>query len=71
MKDCPGSAELYHLIFLPTVKEDYEVLKTTLNALGGNQVSQDRIIVVLAGEFRVKDLFLPKAERRSRVWRRL
>jgi hypothetical protein len=68
MKDCPGSAELYHLIFLPTVKEDYEVLKTTLDALAGTKFPKDRIIVVLAGEFRVKDLFLPKAERLVREY---
>ena len=63
LPDCPQSAGLYHLIFLPTVKESYEVLKTTMDALAVSKYPLSRIMVVLAGEERVKDLFLPKAER--------
>jgi hypothetical protein len=63
MNECPSARDLYHLIFLPTVREDYEVLKTTMDALVLSKFPKDRIMVVLAGEVRVKELFLPKAER--------
>jgi hypothetical protein len=63
MGECPDSQAIHQLIFLPTVKEDYEVLKTTMEALAASRFPKERMIVVLAGEDRVKDLFLPKAER--------
>jgi hypothetical protein len=65
---CPSAEKIHHLIFLPTVKEDYEVLKTTLNALAASRFPQKRIMVVLAGEGAFKDVFLPKAERLVREY---
>ncbi len=61
--ECAASANLNHLIFLPTVKEPYEVLKTTFEAIAASKYPLDKIMIVLGGEERVKDLFLPKAER--------
>ena len=61
--ECPDSGKLYHLIFFPTTTESYEVLKTTVDALATSAFPKDRMIVVLAGEERFKDEFLPKTER--------
>jgi hypothetical protein len=61
--ECPGSAKLFHLIFLPTTTESYEVLKTTLEALASSAFPKKQLIVVLPGEERFKEMFLPKAER--------
>lgn len=63
LRECPDAEKVYHLVFLPTVKEEYEVLKTTMESLVASHYPKDRIMVVLAGEERVKDIFLPKAER--------
>ncbi len=60
---CPASERVFQLVFLPTVKEDYEVLKTTMDALAASKFDKSRIMIVLAGEDRVKGEFLPKAER--------
>lgn len=61
--ECPGSSKLYHLVFFPTSYESYEVLKTTMDALVNSSYPQKQMLVVLAGEERFKDIFLPKAER--------
>lgn len=63
LSECPHSQELYHLVFLPTVKEEYEVLKTTMDALAASDFSKKQMLIVLAGEERQKEIFLPKAER--------
>ncbi len=63
LNGCPRSGEIYHLVFLPTVKEEYEVLKTTLDALAASKFPKERIMILLGGEARVKDVFLPKSER--------
>jgi Glycosyl transferase family group 2 len=63
LNECPDAAKLYHLVFLPTSTESYEVLKTTMEALAASAFSKTRMLVVLAGEERFKEMFLPKAER--------
>ncbi len=63
LAECPQAEQIHHLIFLPTVKEEYEVLKTTMDALASSKYELDKIIVVLAGEERERPLFMPKAER--------
>jgi len=53
----------YHLIFLPTYKEPYEVVKKPFEALCRSKYDLKKFIVVLAGEERDRDNFLHIAER--------
>ncbi len=55
--------DIRHLIFLPTVREDVGIIRTTLNTLlSSNYPMREKAIVVLAGEGRVGADFLAKAE---------
>ncbi|MDD5043412.1 MAG: glycosyltransferase family 2 protein [Patescibacteria group bacterium] len=54
--------DYYHMIFIPTAGEPLEVLRTTLNSITANEMPLDKFILVLAGEGRKADDFLPKAE---------
>jgi len=63
LSEFPRAAALHHLIFLPTTTESYEVLKTTMDALAASTFPKERMLVVLAGEERFRDQFLPKTER--------
>src|SRR3989344_1318170 len=49
---------VYHLIFIPTYKEPYEVLRDTFNGLTRSSFPLDRFIVVLAGEEKDANDFL-------------
>lgn len=51
-----------HLIFLPTVDEDIDILRASLDGLVHATYPQSSMVVVLAGEERRKDEFLQKAE---------
>jgi len=53
---------IYHLVFLPTVKEPVEVLRTTLDAILASGYPPDKIMIVLAGEERAEEHFNPKAK---------
>ena len=53
----PGWSKIHHLIFLPTYKESYEVVRETFQCLSGVRYPTDKMIVVLAGEERDKDNF--------------
>ncbi|MFZ5365114.1 MAG: glycosyltransferase [Patescibacteria group bacterium] len=48
---------IYHLVFLPTYNEPYEVLDTTFKNLTQSTYPLDKMIVVLAGEERAKEHF--------------
>ncbi|MDX9892948.1 MAG: glycosyltransferase family 2 protein [Patescibacteria group bacterium] len=50
--------EYYHLIFLPTYKEPYQVVKKPFDALINSNYNQRKFIVVLAGEERDQENFL-------------
>jgi len=59
----PGFGDIYHLIFLPTYKEDIEVLRTTFRSIAGVKYPMsEKFIVVLAGEERDREKFLENAE---------
>lgn len=59
----PGWERLRHLVFLPTYKEDIEILRTTFRALIAAEVDPKTMIVVLAGEARAgREAFLGRAE---------
>jgi hypothetical protein len=53
---------IYHVIYLPTAGESIEVLRTTFNSLLDATYPSDKMIVVLGGEGRMSEDFLPKAE---------
>ncbi len=53
----PGHEEYYHLIFLPTYKESYEIIKETFLSIARSTYLKDKMIVVLAGEERDAENF--------------
>jgi cellulose synthase/poly-beta-1,6-N-acetylglucosamine synthase-like glycosyltransferase len=53
----PFYDETFHLIFLPTYKEEYPVIRETLKTLARTKYPADRMMVVLAGEERDKARF--------------
>jgi len=58
----PRFREIYHVVFLPTYKEDLEIIRTTFKSLIADVYpKKERFIVVLAGEERDKDRFLANA----------
>ncbi|OGM00632.1 hypothetical protein A2480_00610 [Candidatus Uhrbacteria bacterium RIFOXYC2_FULL_47_19] len=59
----PGFDDIYHLIVLPTYKEDIEILKPTFQSLvESNYLTSKRFIVFLAGEERDRERFERNAE---------
>ncbi|MEA3248740.1 MAG: glycosyltransferase family 2 protein [Patescibacteria group bacterium] len=59
----PGFDDTYHLIILPTLKEDIEVLRTTFRSIADVKYPiSERFIVVLAGEEADRENFLKNAE---------
>jgi cellulose synthase/poly-beta-1,6-N-acetylglucosamine synthase-like glycosyltransferase len=61
--DVKGSDEIYHLIFLPTYKEEYQVIQSTIRSLKQNAFPNKRMIVVLGGEEGDKVQFMKNAHR--------
>ena len=59
----PNADQTYHVIFLPTYKEAYGVLKSTLDGLAASKFPKERMIVVLAGEERDRDRFMANVTR--------
>ncbi len=57
----PKYDQVWHLIFLPTVKEDVAVVRQTLNTLRACAYPAKRMMIVLAGEERAADHFRPLA----------
>ncbi|NQV89800.1 glycosyltransferase family 2 protein [Candidatus Uhrbacteria bacterium] len=45
-----GSDRIVHMILLPTYKEGYEIIRSTLRSLKDNRFSNSRMMVVLGGE---------------------
>ena len=63
LADTPGSDKIHHLVFLPTYKESYEIIRTTLRSLKKNALPNDQMIVVLGGEEGDLDQFEKNARR--------
>jgi cellulose synthase/poly-beta-1,6-N-acetylglucosamine synthase-like glycosyltransferase len=55
--------KIHHLIFLPTYKESYEVIRETLLCLTRASYPVSRMSIVLGGEAREEDVFLSIAQR--------
>ena len=64
VQDFEGKAwqDYYHLIFLPTYQEPFEVLDKTFEAIASADYQTHRFIIVLAGEERDKSNFYHNAE---------
>ncbi len=62
VREVPEWEKIYHMVFLPTYRESLDVLRSTLDSIVANSYPLDKFIIVLAGEERAKDDFLPKAE---------
>ncbi len=58
VKMLPRFTEIWHLIFLPTYKENIAVIGNTLNALLKSYYPKNKFIIVLAGEERDAENFL-------------
>ncbi len=57
-----GVNKIYHLVILPTYKEDIEVLRASINSILNSDYPKDKIILVLAFEKRAGDEAMEKAE---------
>ncbi|HTM68354.1 MAG TPA: glycosyltransferase family 2 protein [Candidatus Binatia bacterium] len=59
----PGFGKLYHVIFLPTYKEDIGIIRTTMRSLVAADYPgmKDRFIIVHTGESSDKERFLSNA----------
>jgi len=57
LQTIPDWRRIYHLIFLPTYKEGYEIMRKALQGLEQAVYPNDRLIVVLAGEQRDHEMF--------------
>ncbi|MCR4314509.1 MAG: glycosyltransferase family 2 protein [Candidatus Uhrbacteria bacterium] len=53
----PGSQNIRHLVLLPTYKEGYEIIRSTLRSLKENKTPNDRLWVVLGGEEADREAF--------------
>ena len=53
----PQAEKIHHLIFLPTVKEGADIVRATLRSFAESSFPNDRIMIVLAGEERMKEHF--------------
>jgi len=63
LRKVPGADRIRHLVFLPTYKEDLEILRATFRSLTAAKVDPKTMIVVLAGEERAgREAFMGRAE---------
>ena len=61
VRELPQAAKIYHLIFLPTVREEVNIIRTTLTTIRECDFPNDRIMIVLAGEERMHEEFQERA----------
>ncbi len=59
---------IYHLVFLPTYKEPYEIVKLPFESIINSSYPNEKFIVVLAGEERDEAHFLEVAEKLKREY---
>jgi hypothetical protein len=59
----PKSERIHHLILLPTYKEGYDIIRSTLQSLKENKTPNDRLMVVLGGEQADQQTFEKMARR--------
>lgn len=59
----PRYGQMYHLVFMPTYKEDVEIIRQAFRSIANSSYPgmKERFIVVLAGEERAKEQFMATA----------
>jgi len=62
VKEIKKWQDYYHIVYLPTYGESLKVLRSTLESLLKSNYPSEKMIVILGGEGRIKEDFLPKAE---------
>src|SRR3989344_845578 len=60
-REYPRWREMYHLIFLPTYREDLSIIESTIQRLSEVKYDPRRFIIILAGEERDRQNFLKNA----------
>jgi hypothetical protein len=63
LKEIDHSHEIHHIIFLPTYKEEYSIIRSTLKSLRANSTPNNKMIVVLGGEEADQEQFQKNARR--------
>ncbi len=61
VRTIPNWQRIHHLIFIPTLNEQSDVLRHTFRALAESTYPKDKMVVVLAGEERERESFEPLA----------
>jgi cellulose synthase/poly-beta-1,6-N-acetylglucosamine synthase-like glycosyltransferase len=61
LRALPGWDRIHHLVFLPTYKEELEIIRATFRSLAASEYPKDKMIVVLAGEERDHEQFQKNA----------
>lgn len=62
MDALPGSENIHHLVFLPTYKEDLDIVRSTIRSLEHNSFPNERLMVVLGGEAADREGFATVAQ---------
>lgn len=62
-KETPAYVDYYHAIFLPTLREPFDILDETLSSLQNCKYDPKRFIIILGGEEIDKINFLKKADK--------
>ncbi|KKQ79522.1 MAG: hypothetical protein UT02_C0033G0007 [Parcubacteria group bacterium GW2011_GWC2_38_7] len=62
VKQLPDWERIMHVIYLPTAGEPLDLLRDTFKSLLNSKYSTQKMIIVLGGEGRMEQDFLPKAE---------
>lgn len=62
LREIPDWQRIQHLIFLPTYKEEMDIIRTTLRSLASGKYPADKMIIVLAGEERDSERFRANAK---------
>ncbi|MBT5808251.1 glycosyltransferase family 2 protein [Candidatus Uhrbacteria bacterium] len=63
LAEVPHTDDVHHLIFLPTYKEGYDIIRATLKSLRANSTPNNKMIIVLGGEEADKELFQKNVRR--------
>ncbi len=63
LSEVTGADQIYHIVFLPTYKEEYEVIRSTIRSIKDNPFPNKRVVVALGGEEGDKEHFLKNAHR--------
>lgn len=61
LRTLPGWDRIHHLVFLPTYKEELEIVRATFRSLAASEYPKEKMMIVLAGEERDHERFQKNA----------